>query len=166
MACRKGFKALANRLLLYSIGRAITSYITPEIKAYTEEDGKAMAWRRNRQPLKNRPDVIAKLAMKYGLRCWYCGYKFREGETINVDHILAHSKGGDDSLINLALACKFCNSHKFYYNVEDFLTWLARIRSPSFECPILQEHYHRIGIIDRDRLEKSKTLRDPFYYEP
>lgn len=49
-------------------------------------------------------------------RCEYCGRDLIEDRigygSIQIDHIFPQSKGGDDSLDNLALSCSICNSVK------------------------------------------------------
>lgn len=49
-------------------------------------------------------------------KCFYCRTKIvvlMTGETDGtIEHILARSQGGDDSIRNLSLACKSCNQEK------------------------------------------------------
>lgn len=48
-------------------------------------------------------------------RCEYCRTPeepYCAIATFSVEHILARSRGGDDSLANLALSCHQCNLHK------------------------------------------------------
>lgn len=48
--------------------------------------------------------------------CWYCGID----NPSTVDHVIATNKGGDDSLDNLVLACRSCNSAKRDLSVKEF----------------------------------------------
>jgi DNA-directed RNA polymerase subunit RPC12/RpoP len=102
---------------------------------------------------KKREFMIHELTKVYGYKCWYCGKRFKYDGEICIDHIKAFSVGGKSDKENLALSCKQCNTHKFYYHVTDFLLYLAYIRSSAFECPILRQ----IDIPDRERdiLQKS-----------
>jgi len=46
--------------------------------------------------------------------CEYCKSPIRFAtDSMSVEHILPVSKGGTDSLDNLALSCQGCNNHKF-----------------------------------------------------
>lgn len=56
----------------------------------------------------------ARLSERAGHRCEYCGLDFFASvanyKSIQVDHIVPVSKGGDpDSIANKALACRTCN---------------------------------------------------------
>jgi 5-methylcytosine-specific restriction enzyme A len=44
--------------------------------------------------------------------CQECGAKQSDGATLEVDHIIPVSKGGDDSLSNLQILCATCNRKK------------------------------------------------------
>lgn len=50
----------------------------------------------------------AKLIITMPNNCWYCGTE----NPSTVDHVKPKFHGGDDSLDNLVLACKSCNSSK------------------------------------------------------
>ena len=43
-------------------------------------------------------------------RCCYCGEPFTADRRPTIEHLLPVSQGGDNSIGNLALACKNCNS--------------------------------------------------------
>jgi 5-methylcytosine-specific restriction endonuclease McrA len=63
-------------------------------------------------------EVREYLLEKWERKCAYCG---RENVPLQVEHILARSKGGTDRVSNLALACESCNRKKGSLPVEDFL---------------------------------------------
>jgi len=88
---------------------------------------------------KKRYAIISKLTEKYGYRCWYCGRLFKNDKEIAIDHIIPISNNGTSDVYNLALACKYCNAHKFYYAADEFLNYLAFIRTGRFECPIAEQ---------------------------
>ena len=44
--------------------------------------------------------------------CAYCGKHFANHNHLSRDHIIAKSKGGENSWMNCVTACKECNSHK------------------------------------------------------
>ncbi len=58
------------------------------------------------------------LLNKWGRRCVYCG---AENTPLEIEHILAKSKGGTDRVNNLTLACHTCNQKKGNQSVEKFL---------------------------------------------
>jgi len=100
--------------------------------------------------------IINELTKVYGLRCWYCGVRFEEENlSICIDHIIPISKGGSNDISNLALSCKFCNSHKFYHPLEDFLNYLAYIRTGKFSCPILEQFSNKLDPVTVDILSKG-----------
>ena len=104
---------------------------------------------------KKRKLILMKLTEKYGLRCWYCGNRFEGQSGICIDHIKPISKGGTNDLDNLALSCKYCNTHKFYFPVESFLKYLAYIRTGEFECLILKQYTDRVSFRVADILSKG-----------
>jgi 5-methylcytosine-specific restriction endonuclease McrA len=102
---------------------------------------------------KKRKSVIFELVKVFGLRCWYCGIKLNESE-VCIDHIRPISNGGNSDIDNLALSCKQCNSHKFYYSIEEFLKYLAYIRTGNFNCLILDRLSMDLDCVTRDILHK------------
>ena len=49
------------------------------------------------------------LLEKWGRSCAYCG---KTGVPLQVEHIIAKSRGGSDRVSNLTLSCNCCNQHK------------------------------------------------------
>lgn len=70
------------------------------------------------------------LLEKWGRKCSYCG---AEDVPLQIEHIVAKSRGGSNRASNLALACRKCNEKKDAMPVEEFLAdepaLLARILS-------------------------------------
>jgi len=59
-----------------------------------------------------------------GYRCVYCGRdlteRFDDWMSIEVDHIIPVSKGGNDNLENRVTTCSVCNRLKGIYLPEDY----------------------------------------------
>ncbi|MEH1780868.1 MAG: HNH endonuclease [Nostoc sp.] len=53
----------------------------------------------------------SKLIEKYGMNCFWCHCTLLP-ETITIDHYIPLSKGGNNKLRNLRLACAQCNSYR------------------------------------------------------
>jgi 5-methylcytosine-specific restriction endonuclease McrA len=56
------------------------------------------------QKRNKRPHLIA----KYGMQCFWCGCELTR-ETLTIDHYIPLSKGGNNKIRNLRLACFSCN---------------------------------------------------------
>lgn len=56
---------------------------------------------------------------EFNQRCAYCGSMSKR---LTLDHVLAESKGGTDSRINLVPACAKCNGSKGSKNLIDWYT--------------------------------------------
>ena len=65
-------------------------------------------------------EVREYLLEKWGRKCAYCG---TSGVPLNIDHIVARSKGGTNRVSNLTLSCRNCNESK---GSEDAETWCER----------------------------------------
>jgi len=101
-----------------------------------------------------RKEIIEELIKEIGYKCWYCGVDV--DESVHVDHIIAKSQGGSDKMDNFALACKICNTHKFYFPVERFLKYLARIRTGNFNCYITKRYeFEEMEDVELDILSKG-----------
>lgn len=63
-------------------------------------------------------EVREYLLNKWGRRCAYCD---AENTPLEIEHVVARSKGGSNRISNLALACTPCNSKKSNRDVREFL---------------------------------------------
>lgn len=58
----------------------------------------------------------ARIALRDGPGCFYCGCPLREGSwdhnVIHLDHVVAQSSGGSGSIENLVRSCHVCNTRK------------------------------------------------------
>lgn len=63
-------------------------------------------------------EVKEYLLAKWGRKCAYCGI---ENVPLEIEHILARSKGGSNRVSNLCLSCHTCNQVKGNKPVEEFL---------------------------------------------
>jgi CRISPR/Cas system Type II protein with McrA/HNH and RuvC-like nuclease domain len=66
---------------------------------------------------------IAKLREHFQHKCAYCGYELQPNDRSGqLDHVLAHSEGGTNSIFNHVLSCGPCNGdEKREMPWEDFL---------------------------------------------
>jgi len=60
---------------------------------------------------------LAKLYLKVGFPCYYCGEKMSIGisnamDTCSIDHKKSISNGGENSIANIVLCCEGCNMKK------------------------------------------------------
>ena len=92
---------------------------------------------------------------KCGGRCWYCG-KYLNPFFTHYDHFEPHSKGGEDTIKNLVLACPPCNISKKDKDVDE---WRIKI-------------YYEMGLalskqqIDMLKSEGIDPADDPYAWEP
>ena len=63
-------------------------------------------------------EVREYVLLRGGHRCAYCG---AEGVPLEVEHVVARSRGGSNRVANLVPACVPCNQAKDNQRVEDFL---------------------------------------------
>lgn len=56
-------------------------------------------------------------------RCGYCGKEMPIKDQ-TIDHVIPKSKGGDNSLSNLLLSCKTCNSSKGIRMLSEYRIWV------------------------------------------
>ncbi|MBD2181529.1 RNA-guided endonuclease IscB [Aerosakkonema funiforme] len=63
-------------------------------------------------------EVKEYLLQKWGRKCAYCSV---ENVPLEIEHILAKSKGGSNRVSNLCLSCHTCNQAKGNKSIEEFL---------------------------------------------
>ena len=63
-------------------------------------------------------EVKEYLLQKWGRKCAYCGI---ENVPLEIEHILAKSKGGSNRVSNMSLSCHSCNQAKGNKPIEEFL---------------------------------------------
>lgn len=63
-------------------------------------------------------EVREYLLEKWNRACTHCS---AEGLPLQIEHILAKSRGGTNAITNLCLACQVCNQKKGNRSIEDFL---------------------------------------------
>lgn len=96
--------------------------------------------------------------------CWYCG-KEMEPSKLTKDHVFPRIKGGKDSLDNIIMVCKTCNSSK---GKMDLFEWYEKVRD---EWPPINVWVHYLKniylysveneLMDKS-LEEMDTMELPF----
>jgi 5-methylcytosine-specific restriction endonuclease McrA len=71
-----------------------------------------------------RESFIEWVKVNRGKPCPICG-----DEATHIDHILARSKGGQHTQDNLQMLCGTCNRAKHNLLMEEFLSWVNRLKS-------------------------------------
>lgn len=67
------------------------------------------------------PDLLrAAIFLRDGGCCLYCGATIEEVD-LEVDHLVARSRGGSDAPSNLATSCNECNQEKGVVHVEAYI---------------------------------------------
>lgn len=102
--------------------------------------------------------------------CWYCGAELPP-DKLTKDHIFPRKKGGSDSIDNIMMVCKACNSSK---GQTDLFEWYFRVRGEWPPIPILVHYLKSIylyakqhGLLEMTSVE-IMALDLPFnpYYIP
>lgn len=75
-------------------------------------DGNLVYWSSRMGKHPEMPTRTAKLLKFQKGKCFYCGLMFRDGDRLNIDHIVPLSQGGRDSYDNLQLLHKHCHDIK------------------------------------------------------
>lgn len=63
-------------------------------------------------------------------QCVYCGELIENHKSMNVDHFIPKSRGGEESIENYVCACGSCNSAKHNVDLEEFRFRLSINKSP------------------------------------
>ena len=72
---------------------------------------------------------------KTGGRCWYCGVQTNPWRDFTIDHFLARSAGGGDTLPNLVPACRACNNRKGDRTLAHFRRLMTALLAPAAPAP-------------------------------
>lgn len=84
-----------------------------------------------------RAEVIA----RDGPYCHYCGARVylrpsdpygRKPDALTIDHVIPLSRGGEDEVDNMVVACGTCNNLKRSTSRKDFVAWLNRCGPRTF----------------------------------
>ncbi len=67
-----------------------------------------------------RQAIKASLIKKNGNHCGYC-FEKKKFHELSIDHIIPTSKGGQDKLYNMLVACIDCNQKKSNMDIEEWL---------------------------------------------
>lgn len=100
--------------------------------------------------------------------CWYCGSVFENKEELTIDHVFPRSKGGDNSMDNIIMVCKQCNSSK---GDKDLLEWYISKRKTFPPIDILQHylkqifHYSEENKLLSLQIDEIAKMTLPFKYE-
>lgn len=83
---------------------------------------------RKKQRQHNR--IMSELGARSGWRCEYCGIDVSDASVVEatIDHVKPREQGGTLQLLNVKLACEFCNRAKAQKHVTEFLAWLNFVR--------------------------------------
>lgn len=72
-------------------------------------------------PPRKKQWVRRQLGSRHGWACHYCKRKGDE-QSLTLDHLVPRSRGGDDTLANLVLACEKCNLDKAALTAAEYQT--------------------------------------------
>ena len=95
---------------------------------------------------------------KYGKRCSYCGEPLKYKD-MQVDHIQAKRKGGDDDIENYNPACRSCNYYKDTFTIDMF-----RRQLESLHERLVKSFIVRLAIKYKI-LSLDKKVNIKFYFE-
>ena len=73
-----------------------------------------------------RPEKRLAIYLRDGLACCYCGEVIEDGIGLSLDHLEAHSNGGNNHETNLVTSCRRCNSARGNRDYREFVTAVAQ----------------------------------------
>lgn len=73
-----------------------------------------------RKPKVRRPNVKRTLLRKQSNKCLYCECHL-DARSMTIDHMIPRSRGGSNTLENLAAACSKCNNAKGSMTKDEYL---------------------------------------------
>ena len=75
-------------------------------------DGDEVYWGRRRAHHPGVSRRVARLLKRQDGRCTYCGYSFKAGDVLEVDHLIPRKQGGRDVSTNWQLLHRYCHVEK------------------------------------------------------
>ena len=72
-----------------------------------------------------RPTTRLAIYLRDGLACVWCGDTLENAARLELDHLLPHSKGGDNKPINLVTTCNRCNASRGARTMASFAQAVA-----------------------------------------
>jgi hypothetical protein len=75
--------------------------------------------------------LVANLAARDGLECWFCenGFLNEESREITIEHLVPRAHGGPNHMSNLVLACPTCNARAGHASVSEKVKLREQLRS-------------------------------------
>lgn len=93
-----------------------------------------------------RQDKRLSIYSRDGFCCVYCGATSEDGNSLSLDHVLAHELGGTNHETNLVTCCGTCNSAKAHRTLR---CWLSYLR---------EKGINTAGLANRIRRQTAKKL--------
>ena len=113
-----------------------------KIAEYLEQNGDNLWEHRYRNRSNFRGSTRYEALKRAKRRCELCGKHDDEG-TLQLDHIIPHSKGGSDDISNLQVLCSTCNANKRDMDDEDFRGIVESYRNRKDDCIFCNDAYSR-----------------------
>ncbi len=106
-------------------------------------DGNLIYWSSRMGKNPEMPTRVAKLLKAQKGKCPHCGLHFREGDVMEVDHIIPKSKGGKDEYKNLQLLHRHCHDEKTRFDgslrgAYDKSQFIEEPDESKDSCPVLK----------------------------
>ena len=103
-----------------------------------------------------------------GGRCMYCGKKEREATYFDIDHKTPFSRNGRDTLSNLQLLCRPCNTRKGAMTDGEFrrtygLPPAAKSKKPPTKV-IPQSQFEKVSKGLKAKKRRTKSRADDFWW--
>lgn len=84
-----------------------------------------------------------------GGKCYYCERELTaENKYLeaNIDHKVASSRGGKDTIENTCLSCKECNTAKANLNEDEYRPIMEKIKSGEMKHKDIQEYAKYVAL--------------------
>lgn len=97
--------------------------------------------------------------LRDGCACVWCGATIEDGAQLTLDHVVPHSKGGDNSERNLVTACKRCNDSRGARGATKFAEVVAAYLDNGILAKRISQHVMTCMYRDlAPHLEEAKRL--------